>query len=413
MPAAAPLPRHPGVLTMDGPAALLTAPGCPVCRYVGEASDRNLTWFALEGHADSTAIGRLAASLGPCPRHTRRLMSQPGAPVRLTAVYPYILRAARKRLTGHRTPVPDCPMCEHEAAAAARALETLLEGFADELVRERCRQLGGLCVPHLRAASSRRHMLTGWLAETMTVTLLARPSRIQWVAGDFDHDAEVRSVLGRAIPGRSLPGSYVCLACLAGTHAERIVLTRLATRSGEDLPDDAVLCASHLGDVANATGEQALRPLLAWQANSQLGAAAPARTIFRWPLVKPGRPARPGCAACRAHEIAVRLALDDIRQGLRARPRASHAEMCIRHVVYLRTIDPWAAQMTTRTAIDQADAAVAELADAFRMNAARHGQAAVGPQLTAWRRAAAVLDGRVFCGSPPYPQQRAGPSSVP
>jgi hypothetical protein len=33
---------------MDGAADLLTAPGCPVCRYVGADSDRHLTWFALE-----------------------------------------------------------------------------------------------------------------------------------------------------------------------------------------------------------------------------------------------------------------------------------------------------------------------------------------------------------------------------
>lgn len=56
MPAADPLPRHPGALTLKGAARLLTGPGCPACRYTSEASERYLTWFALEGHSDATTI---------------------------------------------------------------------------------------------------------------------------------------------------------------------------------------------------------------------------------------------------------------------------------------------------------------------------------------------------------------------
>jgi hypothetical protein len=124
MPAAAPVPRRPTVLTLDSAADLLTGPGCPVCRYAGEAGDRYLAWFALEGHAGAVTISRMCASLSMCARHTRALMSQPGAARRLTAVHRYLVRAARDRL-------------------------------ADDLVRERYRELGGLCVPHLRAASAR------------------------------------------------------------------------------------------------------------------------------------------------------------------------------------------------------------------------------------------------------------------
>ena len=95
MPAAAPLPRGPSVLTLYSAADLLTGPGCPVCRYAGEAGDRYLAWFALEAHAEAVTITRLCASLGTCPRHTRRLMAQPGAAIRLTAVYRYVMEAAR------------------------------------------------------------------------------------------------------------------------------------------------------------------------------------------------------------------------------------------------------------------------------------------------------------------------------
>ena len=64
------MPRGPTVLTLYSAADLLTAPGCPVCRYATEASDRYLRWFALEGHAQPTTITRLCASLGMCAPRT-------------------------------------------------------------------------------------------------------------------------------------------------------------------------------------------------------------------------------------------------------------------------------------------------------------------------------------------------------
>jgi hydrogenase maturation factor len=100
MPAATPIPRGPTVLTLYTAADLLTGPGCPVCRYAGEAADRYLAWFALEAHAQAVTITRLCSSLGMCPRHTRGLMSQSGAASRLTAVYRYVMPAARDRLGG-------------------------------------------------------------------------------------------------------------------------------------------------------------------------------------------------------------------------------------------------------------------------------------------------------------------------
>jgi hypothetical protein len=126
-----------------------------VCRYADEAADRCLAWFALEGHADAATITRLCTSLGMCPRHTRGLTSQPGAARRLTALYGYVMRAARDCLTSRAARPGDCPACKHDDGTAGRALETLLDGLTDGQVRDRFRQLGGLCIPHLRAASAR------------------------------------------------------------------------------------------------------------------------------------------------------------------------------------------------------------------------------------------------------------------
>jgi hypothetical protein len=151
MPAATPVPRGPSVLTLYTAADLLTGPGCPVCRYAGEAAGRYLEWFALEGHADVVTITRLCSSLGMCPRHTRGLMSQPGAASRLTTVYQDVMRAARHRLDGRAAHLGTCPGCEHDDGAVGRALDTLLEGLAAGSARDRYRELGGLCVPHLRA----------------------------------------------------------------------------------------------------------------------------------------------------------------------------------------------------------------------------------------------------------------------
>jgi len=151
MPAAAPVPRGPTVLTLYSAMDLLTGPGCPACHYGDEAADRYLAWFAFEAHADAGMITRLCSSLGMCPRHTRALMCQPGAARRLTALYRYILPAARDRMDGRATRAGDCPACEHDRAAVGRALDTLLDGLADGPVRERYRRLGGLCIelPHL------------------------------------------------------------------------------------------------------------------------------------------------------------------------------------------------------------------------------------------------------------------------
>ncbi len=199
MPAATPIPRGPMVLTLYTAVDLLTGPGCPVCRYADEAGDRYLAWFALEAHADAVTITRLCSSLGMCPRHTRGLMSQPGAARRLTAVYRYVMEAARDRLTGRAARLGVCPACQHDDGAVGRALDTLLEGLTDNAVRERYRELGGLCIPHLRAASARGgHRVVAWLSQTMTAAVNTRPAGPAWLAGT-DHDADGAPCCGKRL----------------------------------------------------------------------------------------------------------------------------------------------------------------------------------------------------------------------
>ena len=209
------------MLTLYTAADLLTGPGCPVCRYAGEAADRYLAWFALEGHADAVTVTRLCVSLGMCPRHTRGLMSQPGAARRLTALYRYLVRAARDRFTGRAARPGGCPTCEHDDGAAGRALETLLDGLADARVRDRCWELGGLCIPHLRAASARgNRQVVAWLAQTMTEAVTAAAASTSWLAGT-GHDADVRVALRDPLPAAALPGPGGCAACRAADAPNR------------------------------------------------------------------------------------------------------------------------------------------------------------------------------------------------
>jgi hypothetical protein len=216
MPSAAPLPRSPSILTLYSAEDLLVAPGCPVCHYAAEASDRYLTWMALEGHAQTDTITRLCAGLGACAAHTRRLAAQPGAAIRLTAVYRYIVTTARDQLAGRAARPMACMACEHDAAAAGRAVETLLEGLQDNVVRDKYRDLGSLCLPHLDAAAViDRHRDVSWLTGRMQETITGgaapgwligidrdaedRTGPAQGTAGDRDHAAVVLP----AVPGRS------------------------------------------------------------------------------------------------------------------------------------------------------------------------------------------------------------------
>lgn len=413
MPAATPIPRGPSVLTLYSAADLLTRPGCPVCRYAGEASDRYFSWFALEGHAQTVAITRLCASLGMCPWHTRGLLTQPGAAPRLTAVNRYLVQAARDQLTGRSARLAGCPACEHDDAAAARALGTLLDELPDPAVQQRYRELGGLCIPHLRTATGRaRRRLPGWLADPVTPALAAPPPPGPgWLTG-IDHDAAARVQLRNALPARVQPGADGCAACLAAAHAERHDLAVLAQPSIRRQPDHRqLLCAGHLGDLALLAGPDGIPPLLAWQAACLTAVLSlqPTRARRRggpgsWPRPWRRSTARPlPCAVCLRSRAAARQALGELRGPLRAASPEPGlpAPLCARHVLALRAADPSAGQVAVPSAAAHADRLIAELSEAFRKYTWTNRQEPPGPEMTAWRRAAAFLDGAVFCGAPP------------
>jgi AraC-like DNA-binding protein len=416
MPSAAPIPPGPSVLTLATAAELLTRPGCPVCRYVAETGDRYLAWLALEALADPVTITRLCASLGMCPRHTRALMGQPGAAARLTAVYRYLLEAARRNLAEGTAKLAGCPACEHGQAAARRALETLVEGLADAAVQQRYLELGGLCGPHVRAATRvhGHHRAAAWLVRTAAGTV-CHPSSLDGLAGGPDHDAGERARLRAALPqGRISPRA--CPVCLAAAHAELRELAQAAGAAasqpsgaaGTAARRDPCLCAVHLRD-AVAMDPSGAPTLLAWQADClsaelahSISVAGPWRGALTGWLRASRSASISECPVCRVRAEAVGHALERSRSVVRAMPPGpGQPLLCVRHVLALRAADATAGRPAADVAVLRADGLLQELAEAFRKDTWAHRHESRGPEMTAWRRAAVFLDGGVSGGCPP------------
>ena len=441
MPSATPLPRGPSHLALFGAEDLLSRTGCPVCRYVAEAGDRFLGWFALEAHADASMITRLCESLGLCPPHTRGLLGQPGAADRMTAVYRYLLQAALSYLATGTSPKAPCLACVRDAESMDRALDTLLTGLQDEDLRDRYRGAAGLCLPHLRAATARRgRQLSAWLAQDMTSRLAAGPPGLAMIAGDRDADAEIRVRLRAALPASPAffaltapppenPGfGDVCAVCLTAAQAERDILDhatgcRMLDRSWVGL------CPAHLheacsGIIGSARPMSVADEMLALHAElsrawlTELTAPPSLRAVFS-PLTHRYRRRRgsnrgrrssedPGaCPACHAWHDAANSAAGRLPEILRSQPATSTGAnapmLCLRHVVSLRQQDPRSADAAVRLAVRRAESLVRELEEAFRKRAWAHRHEPRGQEMTAWRRAAALVDGRVYGGGPPGP----------
>ena len=128
-----------------------------------------------------------------------------------------------------------------------------------------------------------------------------------------------------------------------------------------------------------------------------------AARLAGWLRTRRGRGAPDGCRICQASEDAARRVVDDLRASLRA-PHpvpGRQASLCVRHLLGLSALDPWAGHIAAPGAVEHADRLIAELDQAFSKNTWAHRHEARGPEMTAWRRAAVFLDGRAFCGCLP------------
>ncbi len=407
MPSAAPVPRGPSVLLLGSADELLKRAGCPVCRYAAEASESYLTRFALEGHGDVDMLNALLAARGMCPAHTRRLLAQPGAAFRLTAVYRYVLEAAMRDLGAGTRRRGRCPACEHDAAAEDRVLDILLEDLTPGGDR-RYESHGGLCTPHVRSAALRcKRADADWLTRVLSTQVSVRPDDVNLLAGGPDPDTAVRAELRAALPELFIAGqARGCAVCWATARAERELLAVTAEAAGRPTGQSAeqCLCARHLHDAAFAAGASATG-LLCWQAGCQQASLAGLRTGRRrrdgrasWLGVR--RDAGPACPVCRRCRQAAGQALDACLAVSPGATAGDQRGLCLRHVDGLLGIDPAGGRRAVAAQAEPARRLLDELAESFRKQTWTHRDEHQGAEQTAWRRAAGFLDGAVFGGCP-------------
>jgi len=402
MPSATPLPAGPSRLALFGAEDLLRPDGCPVCCYIAEAGDRFLSWFALEAHADADMITRLCGSLGFCPAHTRGMLGQPGAAGRMTALYTYLLRAAARYVADGTSPSGRCLPCARDAEASDRALETLLTGLREADLRDRYRESHGLCLPHLRAAVPRAgNRLAAWLAGDMLSRLAAAPPSLALLAGDRDPDADVRARLRASLAIARLAAleGDVCAACQTTSVRERDAIDQLAPPTG--ISPGA--CPGHLRDAcADVTAARLIacqtERAAAWLAS--LMPTARQGSAFRRLAVRRHRPHGSEEHICPACLAAGPVAWAHAAQYAVSRP-GQPRELCLRHVLTLRRSDPSSAAPFVLMTARRTDSLQRELEEAFHKQTWGHRDEPRGREMTAWQRAAALVDGRVYGGGPP------------
>lgn len=410
MPAATPLPGRPATLVLGSADALLAGPGCGICRYAAESSGQYLSWFAVEAHADPATINRLCASLGMCPGHTRTLISQPGAATRLTPVYQCVMRAAQVTLGARRPRLEPCPPCKHDEAVTYRAVDIIADWVAEGARADSTGSpQGRLCMPHMRAlAAKAQRRVSRRLARAVAEHAPGGPASLDELAGGMDHDVGTRARLRAALPPAGDLPPWTCRICLTGARGE---LGSLAAAAGTTATAPSTggriagpLCPAHLRDTAVIQPEDAPSVLAVEFARQ----AEELHRLASWPRLRhhrgqgrrgarglAGEPGR--CPACHARDHAMQQELERYQMGLSMGRSKPGGALCARHVLSLRDAGPAAGH----AAAARARSLAAELGEAFDKGTWRRRHEPKGPEATAWLRAAAFLDGRVFGGGPP------------
>ena len=409
MPSAAPVPRGP-LMLLGSAAGLLDRPGCPVCRHVAETSDGYLAWFAADGHYDADLLGRLCVSRGMCPPHTRRLLAQPGARLRLTAIYRYVVEAVLRDPLARPGP---CLACEQSERAADRVLAILIDDVM-ALDRQAYKQHGGLCLPHLRAlARQGRKLDLLWPTRFMLSQLSHETVSLEILAGRSDPDEADRQANAAALPAHCTADRWVCPACWAAARAERSLLGEAAAA----VPGDAgstesgtppALCPPHLRDVVR--GQDSGNSILAGQAGShaarlqQAFAGRPRRLGFAsgWLSLRARNAfAEPDCPVCRGVHAAGAREIGKIAGRIRAAGSlAADDGLCCRHVRDLARSDASAGDVAVQAALAHGTRLLAELVRAHAAPPRALEQETGRQAFGAWRRAPVFLDGAVSGGRP-------------
>jgi hypothetical protein len=399
--------------------ALLSHDGCPVCGAAEESEARWIRYFIAQGNAEPEVHEAVMASLGPCGRHLRGLVSMRGGGDVFAQTAVWLARAAGRRATAADEALAPCPTCARESWAEEHAQETLASTSARPAVADRLAARKGLCFPHLLSALSRR---TGRapalrLAELGLQALGATGDELVARLRGRDEDAKARAELlrGAALPDVRARGPLrdwaaavlaldACPCCVGEREAVRGALGWIA--SGPELePFELRLCPAHLGvlDAMDAAAARRVAAGLAAEWSGALGRWVSAMYGARTPG---GRPADRGAAlsnllgnrACRACDVGrgaggrvaalVEAALRD--RGLSDTYARSHG-LCLRHLLAL----PASARQGVAGETLGARLALLgwELEEAQRKRSWFARWEPVGPESAAWKRLPGLLGG--------------------
>jgi hypothetical protein len=439
---------------------LLESPGCPACRAGATAEERWVFAFVTEHYGAPATLAELGRALGFCPSHSRPLLARVEAPWVMRTAYAAVVAAALERLNGARAAPPPaaCPLCRSRRTSEHATIAFLTEALARRPVSEAYRAAGGFCLPHAVIALGRARAAEALVvADTLIEALGAADGEatlVERLAGrDPDRAARraLRARLGPPPPAcdaaharqsataalRARLRVAACPTCLAVGRAEQRYLAWLAREQRRDpgalAAEGLWLCATHLHDLleedAAAAGWVAalarfrvqgelwrLRAVLSRpDGHTPLGrlraaarALVPSRSRAVAAAVAPVVRERP-CAACHAarttEEREAALVVAALHDGPLARRYERAHGLCARHVLALA--DSSRTSLPARVLDARLRLLAWELEEAGRKSgwSARHEPA--GAERTAWCRAAALLDGRVFLGAPATPAARS------
>jgi hypothetical protein len=416
---------------------LLQGADCPSCRYVQETERSFFSWFQIESFSVAAVQAQLRASMGMCPRHSRRLVEELGEGHITNIVAQEALAGARQRLRDECQPGP-CPACAASASGEHRARQILVDGLSDSVQARAYVKHAGICFAHfLRAVPAVEQPVLGVLAERLLRSVLEPDDSrlVNLLAGD-DPDAAARASCRARLPDaepsystlaelRLRLESGACPACLAVGLGERGYVRWFLARTVDDDPsletDPGELCFVHLHDLALADRSLAdaaverKRTATAGQVQRLIGRLAelpaPARRSRRnagdgLDRAREGLTDTQYCPACHARDGIERSQLELVAAGLAVTPIREAYErghgLCVRHAMQMS--DGQAARIARRHLDGRLGVLAWEVHETARKYAWAYRHELGGPEQSAWLRALAQIDGRVLEGGPAPPR---------
>jgi len=414
---------------------LLRTPGCPACRYVDEAERSFFSWLQIESFSVAEVQARLRASIGMCPVHSRRLVEEVGGGHMMTIVMREALAGARRRLRDELAPGP-CPACEATQFGAQRARQMVLDGLNDPAQARLYADHGGICLVHfLDAAPVLERATLRPLAERVLTSLAEAEiddAGLVALLGGADQDARRRAQWRDRVPeplGASSTVEQVCArfeieacpVCLSTGLAERRYVRWHLEHAAQGDPslrnDPGELCAVHLHDVALAERALAAQAIEHKRAASMSRITRLLGRLGEIPhAARRGRGGpddeleaarqelvtRPYCPACNARDGIERSQLDLVVAALALSPARERYELghglCVHHS--LQVPDGQAARLARRHLDGRLGVLAWEVGETARKYAWAYRHERGDHEHSAWLRALAQIDGRVFEGGP-------------